>query len=656
MRPIARLLSVAACATFVKSSDQNRPRARRVPLLLAIGDRCTYLHRNEAKKGSREMADIDAGTAIPAGSSTRNGGPERSGSTAPKARLRDIWPHMRVHRWTLAVIALVSLVSAGFVLGQPLVLQQLINRVAEGLAVGGTIWLLVGVTAGMAVFGAMQSFLLNRTAERVVLGARRSLVRHLFRLPIVEFDRRRIGDLISRIGADTTLFRSVVTSGILDIVSSALMFVGAVVLMATIDPVLLAITLVAVLGGVGIVFGLGIAMRRASRRAQEGVGDMTSAVERVLGAIRAVRAASATEREIERVGKDVDAVYAEGVRIAKFNAFIQPVMAVAIQGAFVAVLGFGGYRVVSGALEIGDLVGFLLYMFVLIMPLGSAIGAIASLQTGLAALDRMQEVLGLPLETDDEAGLAATARNEANDAIVAFDHVNFAYDDGTPVLNGVSFSVARGSRTAIVGPSGAGKSSILSLIERFYDPVGGRILFEGADVKSMRRSHLRRHVAYVEQEAPVLAGTLAANLRLGAPDVTDAELLAVLDEVGLGALIGRSSEGLEMQVGDGGVLLSGGQRQRLAWARAFLSGAELFLLDEPTSSVDSRTEASLQEALRKVSRDRTVLVVAHRLATVADSDRIIVLDDGHVVATGTHSELLESSTLYRELAQHQLLA
>ncbi len=602
------------------------------------------------------MADIDAGAALPAGSRTGKEAPKRPDLAKPKARLRDIWPHIRVHRWTLAIIAVVSMVSAGFILGQPLVLQTLINRVAEGLAVGGTIWLLVGVTAGMAIFGAMQSYLLNRTAERVVLGARRSLVRHLFRLPIVEFDRRRIGDLISRIGADTTLFRSVVTSGILDIVSSALMFVGAVVLMATIDPLLLAITLVAVLSGVGIVFGLGMAMRRASRRAQEGVGDMTSSVERVLGAIRAVRAASATDREIERVGKDVDAVYVEGVRIAKFNAFIQPVMAVAIQGAFVAVLGFGGYRVVSGALEIGDLVGFLLYMFVLVMPLGSAIGAIASLQTGLAALDRMQEVLGLPLETDDEVGLGASAERAAHEAIVAFDQVDFAYDDGTPVLNGVSFSVERGSRTAIVGPSGAGKSSILSLIERFYEPAAGRILFEGADVKALRRSDLRRHVAYVEQEAPVLAGTLAANLRLGAPDATDAELLAVLDEVGLGALIDRSSEGLEMQVGDGGVLLSGGQRQRLAWARAFLSGAELFLLDEPTSSVDSRTEASLQEALRRVSRDRTVLVVAHRLATVADSDKIIVLDSGHVVATGTHAELLESSTLYRELAQHQLLA
>ena len=603
------------------------------------------------------MADVEMGVAVTAGPT--RGASDTSGSGAiakPKARLREIWPHVREHRWTLALIAGVSMVAGGFVLAQPLVLQDLIGRVSTGLSAGPVIWLLIAVTLGSATFGALQSYLLNRTAERVVLGARRSLIGHLFRLPIVEFDRRRVGDLISRVGADTTLFRSVITSGLLDIVSSVLMFFGAVILMAFIDSVLLTITLGAILVGTTVVLVLGMAMRRASRRAQDGVGDMTAAVERVLGAIRSVRAAGATDREVERVGGEAEGVYRQGVSIARLNAFIQPVMSVGIQGAFVAVLGFGGYRVVSGALEIGELIAFLLYMFVLIMPLGSAIGAIATLQTGLAALDRMQEVLRLPLEADDEAALSGAVRSAPSDDILSFEDVVFSYDDGTPVLDGVRFEVRRGSRTAIVGPSGAGKSSILALIERFYDLSAGRILFDGVDASTMRRSDLRRRVAYVEQEAPVLAGSLAANLRLGAPDATDADLLNVLEDVDLGNLIDRSTDGLEMQVGDGGVLLSGGQRQRLAWARVFLTGAELFLLDEPTSSVDSRTESGLQEALSRISRDRTVLVVAHRLATVADSDRIIVLDGGSVVATGDHGELLKSSPLYHELAHHQLLA
>ncbi|MHA1559813.1 MAG: ABC transporter ATP-binding protein [Alphaproteobacteria bacterium] len=615
-----------------------------------------YLFPSEAGQAV-EMADVDMGATVAAESPGRLGGhPGHVPTSQSRAQLREVWPHVREHRWTLGLIALVSLVAGGFVLAQPLVLQDLIDSVSVGDNIGPVIWLLIAITVGSAAFAALQSYLLNRTAERVVLGARRSLIGHLFRLPIVEFDRRRVGDLISRVGADTTLFRSVITAGLLDIVTSVLMFFGAVVLMAFIDPVLLGITLAAILIGTTVVLVLGMAMRRASRRAQEGVGDMTAAVERVLGAVRSVRAAGATEREIDRVGGEAEGVYRQSVKIARLNAFIQPVMSVCIQGAFVAVLGFGGYRVVSGALEIGELVAFLLYMFVLIMPLGSAIGAIATLQTGLAALDRMQEVLRLPLEADDETAISGSVRGKGSDVVLAFDNVDFSYDDGTPVLSGVSFEVRRGSRTAIVGPSGGGKSSILALIERFYDPSAGRIMFDGVDASTLRRSDLRRDVAYVEQEAPVLAGSLAANLRLGAPNATEAELLSVLADVGLGGLIDRSPEGLEMQVGDGGVLLSGGQRQRLAWARAFLTRAELFLLDEPTSSVDSRTEAGLQDALRRISRDRTVLVVAHRLATVADSDRIIVLDAGKVVATGTHDELLRSSPLYHELAQHQLLA
>jgi ATP-binding cassette subfamily B protein len=223
------------------------------------------------------------------------------------------------------------------------------------------------------------------------------------------------------------------------------------------------------------------------------------------------------------------------------------------------------------------------------------------------------------------------------------------------VLSGVSFTVPRGARIAIVGPSGAGKSTILALLERFYEPTGGAILFMGQNVRSMSREELRSHMAYVEQEAPVLAGSIADNLRLGAPAATDQMLMAALRRVGLESIVERSPLGLDAPVGDDGVLLSGGQRQRLAWARALLADTEILLLDEPTSSVDSRTEQVLQEALRETARHRTVIVVAHRLATVADSDQIIVVEAGKVIATGTHAQLLVTSPLYRELASHQLL-
>ena len=581
---------------------------------------------------------------------TRPDAPER-------ARLAELWPYVRDHTGVLGAIAVISLVATALALIQPLTLQRVIDDVGSGRTLTPAITVLVAVTLGEAIFSALQSYLLQRTAEGVVLGARRSLVAHLFRLPVAEYDRRRIGDLISRVGADTTLLRAVVTSGLFDIVSSVLMFVGAVALMAYVDVSLLLITLTAVVLGAAAVLGLGSAIRRASQRAQSSVGDMTASVERALGAIRTIRAAGATERETERVGEAAASAYRAGIDMAKLNALVQPIMSLCIQGAFIVVLGYGGYRVATGDMTLGDLVAFLLYLFMLVMPLAQAVHAFTTLQAGLGALDRMQEVMQIPAEDADEETLPAASPQAAaaSEAMLELADVSFAYDAGPAVLDRVSFTVERGSRTAIVGPSGAGKSTTLALVERFYNPSAGTVSLDGVDVSTLPRDEVRRRIAYVEQEAPVLAGSIADNLRLAAPDASDDELMEVLDQVGLSELVERTDRGLDVPVGDDGVLLSGGQRQRLAWARALLAGPELLLLDEPTSSVDSRTEQVLQDALRTASRERTVLVVAHRLATVADSDRIVVLDGGRITGVGTHEELLASSPLYRELATHQLL-
>jgi ABC-type multidrug transport system fused ATPase/permease subunit len=432
------------------------------------------------------------------------------------------------------------------------------------------------------------------------------------------------------------------------------------VLMAIVDLPLLLITLVAVgVGTVGVV-GLGLAIRTASLRAQESVGTMTAAVERALSAIRTLRASGATGREAERVGEAAGGAYRAGVRMAKLNALVQPIMSLSMNGAFIAVLTIGGYRVATGALGLGEFVAFLLYLFALIFPLASAYQAYTAIQSGLAALDRMIEVMDLPAEDADERATAAipAVGDQPRGAVplLEFDEVGFGYEQGPTVLHSVSFAVERGMRTALVGPSGAGKTTALALVERFYDLTSGVIRYDGVDVRHVPREQLRSRIGYVEQEAPVLAGSIADNLRLGAPDATEDELYAMLRLVGLESIVDRTELGLHAPVGDDGVLLSGGERQRLAWARMMLTDPDLLLMDEPTSSVDSRTEQILRPALDRVSAGRTVLVVAHRLATVAHSDRIIVLDGGRVSAIGRHTELLHSSPLYRELATHQLLA
>jgi ABC-type multidrug transport system fused ATPase/permease subunit len=317
------------------------------------------------------------------------------------------------------------------------------------------------------------------------------------------------------------------------------------------------------------------------------------------------------------------------------------------------VLGVGGARVAAGAITVGDLVAFILFLFFLVLPLGQALHAYTQLQTGLGALQRIEEILDVPAETSADVTGTATAQPGA--PAVVFDAVSFGYPTGERILHDVSFTVPYGTRTALVGPSGAGKSTLLALIERFYEVDGGAVRVAGVDVRDVPREVLRRRLGYVEQEAPVLAGTLRDNLLLTAPDASEDRLLAVLDEVNLSGLVTRTPDGLDVQVGEGGVLLSGGERQRLAIARTLLAGSSILLLDEPTSNLDARNEAALRHAIAAAADSRTLIIVAHRLSTVVDSDQIVVVEGGRVVAVGPHEVLLETSPLYRELATHQLL-
>ncbi|MGK5440893.1 ABC transporter ATP-binding protein [Micromonospora sp. URMC 105] len=569
--------------------------------------------------------------------------------------LAALLPYLRAHRGTLAVVGALSLAGAGASLAQPLLTRQVLDGLAAARPVGGLVAVLVALVVLGAALGGLRDFLLQRTAEGVVLGTRRRLAGHLLRLPIVEYDRRRTGDLLSRVGSDTTLLRAVVTSGLFETVTGAVMVLGAAGAMALLDPVLFGVTLLGVAAGIGFALTVARRVRALSRAAQERVGEMTSAVERAISAARTIRAAGAEHREADAVGASAAQAYAAGLRVARVQAVVGPVSAVTIQGAFLLVLGVGGARVAAGAITVGDLVAFVMFLFFLVLPLGQAVHAYTQLQTGLGALQRIEEVLAVPVEDAGDDAAPAAAPPAGRPAVIEFDRVGFGYPDGAPVLHEVSFTVPAGTRTALVGPSGAGKSTLLALVERFYEVTSGSLRIDGVDVRRLPRAALRARLGYVEQEAPVLAGTLRDNLLIGAPDATDAALRAVLDEVNLGHLAERTDAGLDVQVGEGGVLLSGGERQRLAIARALLAGPPVLLLDEPTSNLDARNEAALRRAIDAVAVRRTLLIVAHRLATVVDADQIVVLDGGRVVAVGTHDELTVTSPLYRELAAHQLL-
>ncbi|MPV36143.1 ABC transporter ATP-binding protein [Georgenia subflava] len=602
----------------------------------------------------------------------------------PAARLRDLLGYLRAHRSTIAVVVALSVVGAAFSLAQPLAVNAVIASVGAGEPFGGTVGVLVGLVLGSGVLGAIGLYLLERTAEGVVLDARRALVRHLLRLPVREYDARRTGDLVSRVGSDTTMVRAALTGGLVDALGGSLVFVGALVAMAILDPALLGITAAVIaVAVVGVVIASG-RIQALTQASQEAVGAVAAGVERALSAIRTVRAANATEREVARLEADATDAYGFGVRIARVGAVLWPVSGLAVQGAFLGVLGVGGYRVASGTITVADLVTFILFLFMMLMPLGQFFGAVTTVRSALGALARIQEILDLPTEEDDPAAAprAATSDTSASgvgpghgaagpgaagepldvppslepaDALLSFDDVTFGYHPARPVLRGVSLVVPRGSTTAIVGPSGAGKSTLLALVERFYEPDGGAVRLAGTDVRELPRAVLRGQIGYVEQEAPVLAGTIRENLLMAAPAADEARCRQVLASVNLLERIDEVPEGLDAVVGDDGAGLSGGERQRLAIARALLGAAPLLLLDEPTASLDSRNEQAMQHAIRSAAEGRTVLIVAHRLATVAHADQIVVLDRGEVVAAGTHEALLGSSPLYLELARHQLL-
>lgn len=601
----------------------------------------------------------------------------REKDDGPKAKFSQLLPYLYEHRAVLAVVIVLSIVGAAASLAQPLLVSQVITVVE---AEGSLDWLVAGLIALVVISGLLSGYrhyLLQRTGEGVVLSSRRQLVRRMLRLPISEFDQRRTGDLVSRVGSDTTLLRAVLTQGLVEAIGGSLTFIGAIIAMAFIDPVLLGLTVLVVAVAVTTVTTLSRRIRTASRKAQERVGDLAASVERAISAVRTVRASNATDREVLAVEKDAEGAWLMGIKVAKISALIVPIAGISMQVAFLVVLGVGGYRVASGAITVASLVAFILFLFLMIMPLGQAFGAINAVNQALGALGRIQEIIDLPSEIEGDAAITATAAIETDDAIT-FENVGFTYpetahkseaekviaeevgQDALPahdltVLRGVSFSAPRGQRTALVGPSGAGKSTVLALIERFYDPTAGVVRLGGVDIRAMDRHELRSQIGYVEQDAPVLAGSIRQNLLLGAPNASEQECIDVLHAVNLTEVLERNELGLDAAVGEDGVMLSGGERQRLAIARTLLAAPPILLLDESTSSLDGLNEQMLREAIDAVAENRTLIVIAHRLSTVVDSDQIVVLDHGRVVGVGTHSELVKSTPLYKDLAKHQLL-
>ncbi|EFL30393.1 lipid A export permease/ATP-binding protein MsbA [Streptomyces viridochromogenes DSM 40736] len=600
------------------------------------------------------------GATVPLGGRAEIAGRDRSA----RAAVATMYRLTAGHRSAVAVATGLTLVGSALGLAQPLVAKHVVDTTGRGQIVWPPLVLLGALFLVEAAAGAVGCFLLERMGEGVVRQLRHGLVGRLLRLEMREYDRHRGGDLISRVTADTTLLREVVSQALVDLVTGSLVAAGAIILMAWLDPLLLLLVAVTVAAAAVVVASLLTGIRCASEHMQNSVGAIAADLERALVSLPMVRVHRAEEREAAGIGARVDAAYGAGVRTAKLASVMSSAVELAVQGSFLIVLVIGGLRVSSHAGSLGDLVAFLLYASYLVLPLSSVFRAVGLVQRGMGAYQRIDEALHLPVEpvtpripgdrTSPAARPAAPSPTREHPAL-ALQDVHFSYDPRKPVLHGVSFAVPHRRFVALVGRSGAGKSTVFALVARFYEPDAGAVFFDGRPAAELTRAACRRGVAVVDQNTHVVHGTLRDNIAYAVPDASEAEIGRVIELAGLTEVVDRLPGGLSAVIGERGSTLSGGERQRVALARALLARPSLLLLDEPTSHLDAINEAALTTVMKDIAQECALLVIAHRLSTVQHADHIVVLQDGRTVAGGRHEELLSGSALYRELAASQML-
>ena len=597
-------------------------------------------------------------------------------ATAP-AGPRDLFRLAKGRGRLLVGVGLLAIVSSGLTLAIPSFISRLFSSGTFKFPGMGMIGAFLGLILASGVATVFQHYYLQKVGESIVNDARRKLSRHLLRLQIKEYDERKTGDLISRVASDTSRLRTGFLQVFLAGTTGIPLILGAGVIMLVIDPVLLgtALMLIALMGL--LIAVVSRVIQGTSLAAQHELGELTSRVERDMTAIRTIRAANATASESASLDEQVETTWQACLKVAKVQSVVMPIATAGLQVSAIVVILTGAYRMSTGALSMAGLIQFASLLFILMSPLSQMMAAVSELHSSLASLERVNEIFDLPQEDEVDVvnllpqatlNLSAPAlrRRRSRAPAIEFEDVYFTYgarefgtgledDPDSLVLHGLNLTVPEGRRVAIVGPSGAGKSTVLQLVERFYDVDGGAIRVFGKDIRDYSREDLRRHLGYVEQDSPVLSGTLRQNLTLGTPDITDDQCLAALNAVNLEYLASRSSLGLEALVGESGAGLSGGERQRLAIARSLLSGRKILLFDEATANLDSHNERQIGDVLTNLRGNHTVLVVAHRLSTIMDADLIHVLEHGRLVASGQHHQLVEEVPLYRDLAKEQRL-
>ena len=565
-------------------------------------------------------------------------------------------PYVMRYRKLVAGAVFFLGLAAATTLALPLAVRRMIDHgfsAADGAFINNYFGMMAVLAIVLAIASAMRYYFVITIGERVVSDLRRDVFAHVTRLSPAFFDVNQSGEIVSRLTADTTQIKSAVGATASLALRNSILCLGAMGMMIATSPRLSVLVLAAIPIIVFPLVAFGRSVRRRSRAAQDTLAEASAFAGETIGAARTVQAFNAEHIATDRYGAAVEQAYEAARAAIKSRALLTGVAITLVFGSIVAVLWFGAQSVLAGTLSAGTLGQFLLYSLIAAGSMGTLSEVWGELSQASGAAERLGELLQ---EVSQVAAPAKPARLPKPPlGRVSFGDVHFAYPSSAAksALKGLSFRVEPGETVAIVGPSGAGKSTVFSLILRFYDPVTGTVRIDDVDVREADPEEVRGRIAIVPQDVTIFAASIHDNIAFGSPNATRQMVEAAAEAAQATEFILRLENGFDTQVGERGITLSGGQRQRIAIARALLRDAPLLLLDEATSALDAESETLVQTALDGLMRNRTTIVIAHRLATVLKADRILVLDDGRIVEEGTHHSLIQQNGLYAKLARLQ---